>query len=213
MIDWLPTLLLLGAAILVLAASGLDYTLQRAWAFQRKRFRRGIETRRARLLARLGRPEHYSVDLREIRDFFISLQLGTSMNETLSGALLAAAQQMKHRGVFGERLSNHVEARLSIAPEEVIQALAEDFRSEHLRDLLLRLELAREGGISYERALSLSVSLIEEELRGDLERDIQQIPIKLTLPMIVGVFLPAIIIGIFPLALNVLGVLFTPGGP
>jgi len=209
----LPTLLLLVAAMLVVAALGFDYTVQRVWAFQRKRFQRRAEGSRARLLARLGRPPRYQVDLREIRDFVIGLQLGTSLDETLSGALLRAAEQLKDRGAFGERLLKHVETRLSIAPEDVIKGLAEDFQSEHLRDLLLRLEMAREGGISYERALSLSVSLIEEEIRGHLERDIQQIPIKLTLPMIVGVFLPAIIIGIFPLALNVLGVLFTPGGP
>lgn len=213
MIDLLPVLLLIVATILVVAAIGFDYTLQRVWAFQRKRFRRRAERSRARLMSRLGRPEHYQADLREIRDFVISLQLGTSMDETLSGALLQAAEQLKNRGTFGERLLKHVETRLSIAPEEVIEALAEDFRSEHLSELLLRLEMARDGGISYERALSLSVSLIEEEIRGQLARDIQQVPITLTLPMIVGVFLPAIIIGIFPLVLNVLGVLFVPGGP
>lgn len=213
MIDLLPALLLMAAAILVVAASGFDYTLERVWAFQRKRFRRFAEGSRARLLARLGRPQRYQVDLREIRDFVISLQLGTSMDETLSGALLRAAEQLKDRGAFGERLLKHVETQLSIAPEDVIKGLAEDFHSEHLVDLVLRLEMARDGGISYERALSLSVSLIEEEIRGHLERDIQQIPIQLTLPMIVGVFLPAIVIGVFPLVLNVLGVLFTPGGP
>jgi hypothetical protein len=203
--------LLIAAFILVLAALGFDYTLQRIWIFQRKRIRRLVDRLQARLWARLGRPEHYEVDLREIRDFVISLQLGTSMDETLSGALRRAADQLRKRGSFGERLYRHVETRLSIAPEEVIAGLAEDFHSEDLRDLQLRLEMAREGGISYERALSLTVSLLEEEIRGDLERDIQQVPIKLTVPMIVGVFLPAIIVGIFPLVLNVLGVLFMPG--
>jgi len=205
--------LLIIAAILVLGALGFDYTLQRIWVFQRNRIRRIVDRFKARLSRRLGRPEHYEVDLREVRDFVISLQLGTSMDETLSGALRRAADQLKGRGAFGERLYRHVETRLSIAPEEVIAALAEDFRSEHLKDLELRLEMAREGGISYERALSLTVSLLEEEIRGELERDIQQVPIRLTVPMIVGVFLPAIIIGLFPLVLNVLGVLFSPTGP
>ncbi len=212
MINLLPALLLIIALLLVALAGGLDYTLWRVWIFQRERLRRRAKKSRARLLARFGRPQHYQVDLREIRDFIVSLQLGTSMNETLSGALLRAAEQLKDRGVFGQRLLKHVETRLSIAPEEVIKGLAEDFHSEHLRDLLQRLELARDGGISYERALTLSVSLIEEEIRGNVERDIQQAPIKLTLPMIAGVFLPAIIIGIFPLVLNVLGILVSPGG-
>jgi hypothetical protein len=55
--------------------------------------------------------------------------------------------------------------------------------------------------------------MLEEEIRSDIEQEIQQLPIRLTLPMIVGVFLPAVIIGVFPLALNVLGVLFAPGAP
>ena len=211
MINVLPTLLLASALVLVVAAAGFDYTVQRVWAFQRKRLKRLEDGVRARLRARFGQKRRYEADLREIRDLMVSLQLGTSMDETLSKALLRAADQLKHRGTFGERLYKHVETRLSIAPEDVIEGLAEDFGSEHLRELRLRLEMAREGGISYERALTLSVSLIEEEIRGHLERDIQQIPIQLTLPMIVGVFLPAIIIGIFPLVLNVLGVLVTPG--
>lgn len=208
------SLLLFGAAaLLVLAAGGLDYALQRMWSFQRKRILLSFEVGRARLLARLGRPTHHRADLRRIRDFVIGLQLGTSLDETLSGALMRTTEQMEGTGIFGERLQRQVEARLSIAPEEVIQGLAADFHSDHLSDLALRLELAREGGISYERALSLSVSMIEEDIRSDIEQEIQQLPIRLTLPMIVGVFLPAVIIGVFPLALNVLGVLFTPGGP
>ncbi len=154
MIQPLPLLLMLAALLLVLGAGGIDYTLQRVWVFQRKRVLSTIEATRARLLARMGRPDRYQVDLRQIRDFVIGLQLGTSLDETLSGALLRTAEQMAGGGVFAQRLLKHVETRLSIAPEEVIQALAEDFRSEDLRDLALRLELAREGGISYERALT-----------------------------------------------------------
>ena len=187
------------SVVLLLAASGLDYLLRRTWAFQRKRLHRGTKERQKRLLARFGRATRYHVDLRELRDFVISLQLGTSMEETLSGALSAAAEQFKGRGDFGKRLFKHVETRLSIAPEEVIKGLAEDFQSEHLRDLAQRLEMARDGGISYERALSLTVSQLEEEIRGDLKRDIQMTPIQLTFPMIIGVFLPAVLIGMYPL--------------
>ena len=133
------------------------------------------------------------------------------MDETLSGALARTAEQFEGRGVFGERLTKQVETRLSIAPEEVIKGLAEDFRSEQLRELQQRLDLAKEGATSPERALSLTVSMIEEEIRGDLERDIQRAPIQLTLPMVVGVFLPAIVIGIFPVVLNVLGILVRGG--
>ncbi len=212
MIDWLLWAILVVAVVLLIPATGLDYTLQHVWSFRRRGWQQHWQKTRAQWLARLGRPQHYPIDLREVRDFIISLQLGTSMDETLSGALSHAAQQFKNRGIFGRRLLRRVETQLSIAPEEVIKGLATDFASDDLRDLAQRLEMARDGGISYERALSLSIALVEEELRGNLQRDIQQTPIQLTVPMIVGVFLPAIIIGIFPLVLNVLGILVTPGG-
>ncbi len=196
-----PVTLVLIVAIVVLfvLGSGLDYTLARIWAFQRKRLRLATIPTRAQLLTRFGRVRRYHVDLRDIRDLVISLQLGTSMDQTLSGALTRAAQQFKDRGELGGRLWKHVQTRLSIAPEEVISGLAEDFHSAQLTDLLQRLEMARDGGISYERALSLTVTQIEDEIRGDLRRDIQKLPIDLTLPMIAAVFLPAVMIGLFPI--------------
>jgi hypothetical protein len=202
--------------LLFIAGTGLDYTVQRIWTFQRKRLRRNTGLSRAQLLARFTRPQQFKVDLREIRDLVISLQLGTSMEETLSGALLRAADQFKDRGSFGRRLWTQTQARLSIAPEEVIHALADDFHSPHLKGLLQRLEMARDGKITYERALSLTVIQVEQEIRGDLKRDIQRVPIQLTLPMIAAVFLPAIMIGLFPIVITFLGQLSVrfagPGG-
>jgi hypothetical protein len=202
--------------VLIIAATGLDYTAKRIWTFQRKRLRHETGSSRAQLLARFSRPPKLQADLREIRDLIISLQLGTSMQETLSGALLRAAEQFKDRGSFGQRLWTQTQARLSTAPEEVVKGLAEDFGSSHLRDLLQRLEMARDGGITYDQALTLTVDQVENEIRGDLRRDIQQMPIQLTLPMIAAVFLPAIMIGLFPIVvtfLSQLSVRFTgPGG-
>ena len=196
-------LLLLGV---LLMASGADYTLRRIWSFQRRRFKKG--GLRAQL--RLG-PEReegvYQVDLRDIRDFMVNLQLGTSMNQTISVALAETANQFQHKGVFGERLRRQVDARLSTAPEEVVEGLAKDFRSVHLRELLERLNMAREGGVSYVRALEISVSAVEEDIRGQVELEIQQAPLKLTIPMVAGVFMPALLLGIIPLLSNMLEVM------
>jgi hypothetical protein len=204
MINALLVLALMVVLILLLATSELGYTLQRVWAFRRRQSRRRSRQPRPGLLARFRRKPELHVDLREIRDFVISLHLGTSMEQTLSGALSETAEQLKGRSDFGDRLYKHVQTRLSIAPEEVIQGLIDDFQSEHLRDLRQRLEMARDGGISYDRALSLTVSQLEEEIRGDIRRDIQRMPIELTLPMIVGVFLPAVLIGLFPIVMTFL---------
>lgn len=190
--------------ILLLGSSGLDYDLGRIWAFQSKRLRRRAVESRARLLARVGRGQRYPIDLRQIRDLVVSLQLGTSMDQTLSRSLSQTAEQFKHRGVFGERLTRHVESRLSIAPEEVLKAMAVDFPSEHLQVLPERLEAARNGGISYEQALSLTAAQVEDEIRGSIRRDIQLTPIRLTFPMIGGVFLAALVLAIYPLLVSLL---------
>lgn len=203
----LIALLSITVILLIASATGLDYSIERAWTFRRKRLRTG----RARGAHHTGSSAHYETDLREIRDFVTSLHLGTSLDETLSGALASTANQLRDRGPLGERLQTHVETRLAIAPEEVIEALAQDFQSAHLRDLVQRLEMARDGGISYDQALSLTLSLVEEEIRGDILRDIQQAPIKLTFPMIAGVFIPAIFIGIYPLVANIFVSLRGPG--
>ena len=204
MTQQLAIILLLAVVALLVASSGIDYELRRIWAFQRKRFGRRAEESRTRLLTRLGRAPEYKVDLTEIRDFIVSLQLGLSMDQTLSGALTAAAEQFKKRGVFGARLMRHVESRLSIAPEEVLKALAEDFKSEHLLILPERLESARNGGISYDQAVSITVSQVEDEIRGSVRHEIQQAPIRLTFPMIGGVFLAALILAIFPLLMSLI---------
>jgi len=202
--DPVVILLLSLIVIFVLAISaGWDYTLERVWHFQRKRFRRRVKAEGSKMRARMGKPEHYEANLREVRDFVISLHLGTALEEGLTTALESTAKQLGGKGLLGKRLRTHVEARLAIAPEDVIRALADDFQSTHLRDLAQRLDMAREGGISYDQALSVTMSLIEEEIRGDLRRDIQQAPIQLNIPMIAGVFLPAIIIGLYPLVVNI----------
>jgi len=187
-------------------ASGADYTIRRIWAFQRRRFKKGNLRSQLRPGFEVEEKSVYQVDLRDIRDFMVNLQLGTSMDRTLSGALAETAKQFQHKGIFGERLRRQVDAKLSTSPEAVIEGLAEDFQSVHLRELLERLSMAREGGVSYERALAISVSAIEEDIRGQVELEIQQAPLKLTIPMVVGIFVPALVLGIIPLLTNVLEV-------
>jgi hypothetical protein len=207
MMGCLPILFLIAVVALLVMITGLDYPLRRIWTFQRRRFRFEALRGRSQLLARLGRPIHYQVDLSEIRDFVINLQLGTSMDQGLGAALTQTARQFEGRGLFGERLQTHVETRLSIAPEEVFEGLAADFPSPHLQNLPERIETARNGGFSYERALSVTISEVEREIRGNVRRDIQQAPIRLTFPMIAGVFLTAVLIGLYPVVRSVLGTL------
>jgi hypothetical protein len=139
------------------------------------------------------------VDSTEIRDFVVNLELATSLDQTLAGALVETAEQFANRGVFGQRLKRHVDTRLVLSPEDVIRGLVEDFGSSELRGLLTWLERARAGGTSNVEALALSVETIEHDIRSKVERDIQRAPIILTIPMVVGVFFVALAITVYPL--------------
>jgi len=183
------------ALVVTAPLTGLDYRLKRILRFQRRRFRR---TRASTVLQSLQRPKR-QVSLITLRDFLVNLQLGTAMEATLSRALTQAAEQFADRGEFGERLQRHVESRLSISPEAVLEGLISDFQSRQLSELLERVRMAAEGGISYDRIFTLSVDEIEEDIRADLEQKIQRAPTRLSVVMTVGFFMPILILLLVPL--------------
>ena len=193
--------------VVLFIAGGGHYAFRRVRRFQRER-RRGRKSQPELLRHGPGQERKVlPVDLKDIRDFTFNLQLGTSMAATLSGALMQTAQQFAARkGIFGERLRRQVDAKLASSPEDVILGLAEDFDSSHLRELLDRLVMAREGGVSYERALSISVDSVEEDIRSRIEMEIQAAPTKLTIPMVLGIFGPPVVIGMLPLIAGMLDV-------
>jgi len=195
-------LLLVAIALLILVSDELSYAARRVWQFQRRylRFTRPRlpwESQKRRLHA----------DLTDIRDFVVNLQLAVSLNETLSGALIETARQFTGRGIFGERLKKYVESRLALSPEEVIRGMAEDFDAPQLQDLLRRLEISRDGGTTHLDALNMTVEAIEKDIRADVQREIQQAPIRLTLPMVAGVFFAALVLGAYPVLLALLRIL------
>ncbi|MBC7236410.1 MAG: hypothetical protein H5T69_11270 [Chloroflexi bacterium] len=193
-------IVLVCAVILVIPMVGADYHLRRIWRFQRRRLK---ESRANVGLPMLGKgKKRLQVPLADVRDLIISLQLGTSMESTLTGSLDKAAEQFANRGVLGERLRRHVDARLSISPEAVLEGLVEDIDCPQLKEVLDRIRMAADGGISYNRVLAVSVASIEEDMRGAIEQEIQRAPTRLTLPMVIGVFFPAIILGLLPLMIH-----------
>lgn len=189
--------LLLIAAATVILADDLLYLVWRIARFQRLRPEFRMEN--LPFVRLFQRRRKFQVDPTEIRDFVVNLELATSLDQTLAGALVETAKQFANRGVFGQRLKRHVETRLVLSPEDVIRGLVEDFGSSELRGLLTWLERARAGGTSNVEALALSVETIEHDIRSKVERDIQRAPIILTIPMVVGVFFVALAITAYPL--------------
>jgi hypothetical protein len=176
----------------------LDYVFKRTLQFQRRRIQSSWSSIRFPTLGE-ARKKKQKVPMTDVRDLLVSLQLGTSMQSTLSGSLTRAAEQFAKRGVLGERLRKHVEARLSISPESVLEGLVEDLDSLHLVRVLERIRMAASGGVSYHRVLSVSVEEIDQDIRVQIERNILKAPNQLTVPMIGGVFLPALAAGLIPI--------------
>jgi hypothetical protein len=196
-------LLFVFAALVILFADDIAYAVQRVTRFRDTKI--GTRLSELPIVRWFVKRRRHQTQLTEIRDFMASLQLAASLGETLSGGLVAASEQFAHRGVFGERLKRQVESRLSISPEAVLEGLAEDFDSEALRDLLSRLEMAREGGASVSETLEVSAEEVESKIRDEIKQDIQRAPVMLTIPMAVGVFLPAIALSMYPLVRRLLG--------
>lgn len=199
-------MLLLGGGFLILILFGGEIW-NRVWRFQRKRRMARLERYRPRnMWRRFRKKPSYDVDMTTVRDFVLTLQLSLSLAETLAGALVQAGRQFADRGIFGERLTTRVRSQLQVEPELVIRALAVDFDDEHLHELSDRLELAHEGGLSYSEAVNLTLDDIEEEIRINVEKEIERAPVMLTIPMIMGVFFAALALLGYPLIIMMFGV-------
>lgn len=198
-------LVLIAAGVLLIVVFGGD-AWRRVWSIQAKRRKQKWSRYSPRRLWRKMRKKPaYEVDLPTIRDFILTIQLSLSLAETLAGALQQAARQFGDRGVFGERLSTRVRSQLQVEPERVIAALAHDFDSEPLYNLSERLEIAHEGGLSYHEAVTATLEDVEEDIRIDVEKEIERAPVMLTIPMIIGVFFAALALLGFPLLVVMFG--------
>lgn len=133
-----------------------------------------------------------------IRDFITALRLMVSMGETLSRSLMRLSQG-DGRGLFERRLRHHVATKVSSSPEAVIEALAQDFRSTELENLLLRLRASQRGGLSGGEAVRATAEEVEAEIAERAELAIEEAPTKLVLPMLVGLFPTILVLLLYPL--------------
>jgi Flp pilus assembly protein TadB len=118
--------------------------------------------------------------------------------------LQQTAEQFEGRGVFGARLNRHVEARLAESPDAVLRGLAQDFNSQYLEDMVRHIEISRQAGARLSDALILTVENIEEDIRSSVSFDIRKASNQLTAPMIIGIFMPIVILAVLPLIVDFL---------
>jgi Flp pilus assembly protein TadB len=77
-----------------------------------------------------------------------------------------------------------------------------DFDCPQLAEVLDRVRMASDGGVTYTQVLKVSADAIGEDMRSEIEQSIQKAPITLTIPMVAGVFLPALVLGLIPLVVS-----------
>jgi len=199
-------LVALASVLLLLMAGDLSYWVHRIWRFQRqhRRWLRKPSLSLSIPLSGIRRQRPLRVELWEIRDFLVGLQLALSLEESLAGSLNQMAEQFAGRGVFGQRLVSHVESKAAISPEEVLQGLVEDFHSEQIREAMKRLTLARDTGLTYVKAMALSVEAVEHEIKAEVGQEISRASDTLLIPLAMGVFLPALALGLYPVIYEII---------
>ena len=140
----------------------------------------------------------------EIRDFLSGLRLALAIRPTISLALEATGAGMR-KGVFADRLRQHVQTRLlAEGAEAVIRRLAREFRSKELESLLVRIEAARRGGLPLPEALRRASEEMEMELIREAEYAVESAPVRLTFPLLLTLFPPLLLFIALPLVWTLL---------
>lgn len=195
-------LVVVGLVILLFLARDIRNLFSYIWQFHRRRLR--LSPRHLPLLRRFRQERPVRPRLVDVRDFVVNLQLAMSLDESLTAALTRTTEQFANRGAFGQRLQRLVQSRVAIAPDDVIRDLADQFQSDELKELKRQLALAKDWGVPTFDVLSASVEMLDGRISAQVEREIHRAPTLLTIPMIVGVFLPALILSATPLIVSVL---------
>ncbi len=135
----------------------------------------------------------------EIRDFITELRLAITLNVTVSRALQQVAQR-KRETPFAQRLQYHVETTLGVAePERVLSALAEEFESRDLRELVMLVTAARRGGLALSEALAQSAQSVAQTILAEAEYSVEEMPTELILPMLFCLFPPILVLVLLPI--------------
>lgn len=139
----------------------------------------------------------------QVRNFITDLRLALAID----GSMARTLQRVRRRGkgILYERLGLYVDTRLtSESGHEVLRLLAGDLRSPEFDDLMFRLQAATRGAKSYEAALAEAAERVANEMYGRTMRGLKAAPVRLIIPVIVTLFAPTIVLGMYPLVARVI---------
>lgn len=141
--------------------------------------------------------------LQQVRDFITMLNLAVGMSGSLVWALRDISEQDDR--LLNRRLRYHLERMTRPLP--ILDRLAADMRSSHLKDLARRLQAAEHGAGNRQEAVATAVEAIATDINETAAEAIEAAPMRLMLPMLAA-FLPTIlVIVLLPMVARVLALL------
>ena len=137
----------------------------------------------------------------QVRRFITDLRLSLAFVRSLGQSLYRLAGDVGSdapdpRGILFTRLKQYLRTRMM--PEEILEHLASDLRSDELRELLERVDAATRGNETYANALqAVSASMWTDEC-ARAEEEIQSAGTRMILPMVGAMMGPLLVMVLLP---------------
>jgi len=137
----------------------------------------------------------------QVQRFITDLRLSLAFVRSLGQSLYRLAGDVGSdapdpRGILFTRLKQYLRTRMM--PEEILECLAADLRSDELRELLERVDAATRGNETYASALqAVSVSMWTDEC-ARAEEEIQSAGTRMILPMVGAMMGPLLVMVLLP---------------
>jgi hypothetical protein len=137
----------------------------------------------------------------QVQRFITDLRLSLAFVRSLGQSLYRLAGDVGSeapdpRGILFTRLRQYLRTRMM--PEEILEHLASDLRSDELRELLERVDAATRGNETYANALqAVSVSMWTDEV-ARADEEIQSAGTRMILPMVGAMMGPLLVMVLLP---------------
>lgn len=175
-----------GAKMALLTLPGLVWLAKRYLMYQRRRF----------LIA-------------HVRQLLVDIRLHMSLAGSLLLGLENIARTMGENSPVYRALQRRMSGGSAKSGLDVLQLLAGDLKSLHLMRVAQRVQSAQQssGMIGIDQAIASSIDELNEEIAGQVEEQMQQMPTRITLlamPFLLG---PIVILLFYPLVDRILSTL------
>lgn len=175
-----------GARLALLGLPGLVWLLKRYLIHQRRRFMAG-----------------------QVRQFLVDIRLHMSLCGSLLLGLENIARTTGENSPVYRALQRRMSGGAAKSGLDVLQQLASDLRSLHLLRVAQRVHSAQQSGgmLGVDQAIASSIEELNDEIAGQAEEQMQQMPTRITLlamPFLLG---PIVILLFYPLVDRILNTL------